>query len=212
MQVSVKTIMLRNWCKPKRSDVGGMKDWTKKKKTGLRHPGWVTLLVSPWVLYNCVLVFSLSFFVSFYGGKWFLHIFLIAMFIMVYLSWFLLNTIFCRVWWNPCDFWHSLLSEPHEITDLWMFPLIIEYSDLGVYLRRSYWTFRYFKVNHFETIERNICRWLNKLFIVCVCVCDRLLHGRCQGFNSFFQTFWFFHMMFYDERLIIALLWLKSNF
>ncbi len=37
---------------------------------------------------------------------------------------------------------------------------------------RSYWTFRFFKVNHFETIERNICRWwLNKLFIACVCVC-----------------------------------------
>lgn len=36
---------------------------------------------------------------------------------------------------------------------------------------RSYWTFRYFKVNHFENIEINICRWLNKLFIACACMC-----------------------------------------
>lgn len=84
---------------------------------------------------------------------------------------FLLRTIFHWEWWHS---WHSLLSEPHQITHILMDDVSARFHWahwFGVYLRRSNLIehFRYLKVDCFETMEINICRWLNKLFVACVC-------------------------------------------
>ncbi len=190
----------------------------------------------PFILLN-FLFFCLSFFVSFYGGILFLHIFLIAMSIVVFiennLSQSVMKSMWCltlsAVWATSNHAFINVSAYFYWVQWFWSLPEKV----------RFYWTFRYFKVNHFETMEINICRWLNKLFIasvcvracvsVCLCACVRVcvrqivlwqmltgIQMNFQGFSCFFEPFWFFlwffHMTFYDERLIIALLWLKSNF
>lgn len=171
-----------------------MKDWTKKKKTGLRHPGWVALFVSPWVFHNSFFLISWFFVclsLSFMEGYCFCIFFSLLCLLCFIYHVFIENNLSQSV---MKSMWFLTLSavwatSNHAFINVSAYFYWVQWFFSLPEKVRSYWTFRYFKVNHFETVEINICRWLNKLFIACVCVRQIVMWQMLTGLQITFQGF-----------------------